>query len=133
MPRTRSCGWRNLSIHKLCLGRIFRDAVQDGDYFRLRFMDGFELVCAWDSSGPEVKAHAQGVVTAEMAIHPQFRYVSGKTVRAILTDGEKLIIEFTDGHALRSSFGRGGPRVEGVDVRVTMPSPIAALASAGAF
>lgn len=120
-----------MSIHKECKGRVFRDAIPDGQDFRLRFMDGFELVCAWGSNGPEAKAYAQGVITQEMVIHPQFRYVSGKTVKAVLTDGEQLLIDFTDGHRLRSSFGRSGPEVEGVDVNVLVPSPIAALAGVG--
>lgn len=120
-----------MSIHAHAKGRVFRDAIPDGDDFRLRFMDGLELVCAWGSGGPEIKAFAHNVLTADMAIHPQFRYVSGKTVHQVLTDGEKLIIDFTDGHSLRSSFGRRGPVVEGVDVKVACPSPIAALAAAG--
>lgn len=122
-----------MKIHQLCKGRVFRDAMQDGEDFRLRFMDGFELVCAWGDTGPEPKACAQGIVTNEMAIHPQFRYVCGKTVKAVLTNaaGDQLILEFTDGHSLRSSFGRRGPQVDGVDVKVQVPSPIAAIALAG--
>lgn len=120
-----------MRIHQLCKGRVFRDAIQDGQDFRLRFLDGFELVCAWGSAGPEPKACAQGILTKELAIHPQFRYVCGKTVAAVLTDGEKLIIRFTDGHELRSSFGRCGPQVDGVDVKVQVPSPIASIALAG--
>lgn len=122
-----------MNIHNLCKGRVFRDAIQDGQDFRLRFMDGFELVVAWGNDGPEPKAFAHGIVTAEMLIHPQFRYVSGKTVAAVYTDakGEKLIIRFTDGHELRSSFGRSGPQVDGVDVKVPIQSPPPALIKAG--
>lgn len=119
-------------IHKLCKGRVFRDAVQDGQRFRLRFMDGYEVVCAWGDKGPEAVADAQGIITQEMDIHPQFRYVSGKTVARILTDGERLMIEFTDGHCLRSSFGRSGPKVDGVDVKVPIQSVIAAMQAGAA-
>lgn len=121
-----------MSITAHAKGRRLRDVVQDGGDFRLRFMDGLEVVCAWGSAGPEVKAFAHGVITQDMAIHPQFAYVSGKTVEAVWTDGSLLIIEFTDGHSLRSSFGRSGPEVEGVDVRVHVPSPIAAISGVGA-
>ena len=120
-----------MSIHQHSKGRVFRDAIQDGQDFHLRFMDGFVLVCAWASSGPEVKAYAQGIITNEMVIHPQFRYVSGKTVDSVWTDGERLLIQFTDGHVLRSSFGRQGPEVEGVDVKVKIESPLAAMLGVG--
>ena len=109
-----------MKINDLARGRVFRDAIPDGDDFRLRFMDGLEIVCSWASSGPEVKRFAFNVITDERDLHPQFRYVTGKVVAAVLTDGQKLLIEFTDGHTLRSSFATA-PRVEGVDVRVRIP------------
>ena len=100
-----------------------RDAIPDGDDFRLRFADGLEIVCAWGDHGPEVKYCTHNVLTAETDLHPQFRYVTGKTVRQILTDGRKLIVQFTDGHELRSSF-RTAPEVEAVDVKIVLPTPI---------
>lgn len=112
-----------MSINALAQGRRFRDAVADGQRFRLRFMDGFEIVCAWGDKGPEAVAYAQGLLTADMDMHPQFRHVCGKTVAQVLTDGEKLLIEFTDGHTLRSSFRSSSPQVEGVDVKVKLKFP----------
>lgn len=110
-----------MSINALAAGRVFFDAVPDGDDFRLRFADGLEIVVAWASSGPEVKAFAQHIITSERALHPQFQYVSGKTVKQVLTDGRKLILQFTDGHELRSDFRRA-PAVEAVDARVRLSS-----------
>lgn len=118
-----------VTITSLAAGRTFRDAIPDGDEFRLRFYDGTEIVCAWASSGPEVKAVNRGVITAEHALHPQFRYVAGKVVEQVLTDGQRLVIVFTDGHELRSDFRRA-PAVRGVDVRVSVESPLAAMGAA---
>lgn len=109
-----------MKIHDLAVGRVFRDAIPDGDDFRLRFADGLEIVCAWGDAGPEVKSHRFGVITLDQALHPQFRYVTGKTVQAVYTDGQQLMIEFTDGHTLRSDF-RTAPAVRGVDVAVKIP------------
>lgn len=119
-----------VTITQLAVGRAFRDAIPDGDDFRLRFTDGLEILCAWASSGPEVKVVNQGVITAEQALHPQFRYVAGKVVRQVLTDGTKLVIAFSDGHELRSDFRRQ-PTVRGVDVRVAIESPLAAVGVVG--
>lgn len=112
------------SIHKLAVGRVFGDAIPDGQDFRLRFLDGYEIVCAWGDAGPEAKADAQGIVTNDICLHPQFQYVRGKTVRAVLYDSmrQKLIVEFTDGHQLRSGFGHA-PTIEAVDVKVRLPNP----------
>lgn len=120
-----------MSINALAKGRQFRDAVSDGQRFRLRFMDGFEIVCAWGDDGPEAIAYAQGIISADMDLHPQFRHVCGKTVAQVLTDGEKLLIEFTDGHTLRSSFRTSGPAVDGVDVAIKLKFP-ALFGAAGA-
>jgi hypothetical protein len=111
-----------MSINAIAAGRTFWDAIPDGDDFRLRFTDGVEIVCAWGSQGPEVKATHFGVITKDRSIHPQFQYVSGKLVRQVLTDGKKLIIQFSDGHELRSDFKRG-PKVEAVDVRMKLTEP----------
>lgn len=118
------------SINSLAAGRIFSDAIPDGDDFRLRFADGLEITVAWASDGPEVKSFMFGVVTTEQALHPQFRYVTGKTVDQVLTDGKQLILAFTDGHELRSDFRRA-PKVEGVDVRIRVPAPPPLFAEAG--
>lgn len=119
-----------MKISQLAAGRVFHDAIPDGDDFRLRFEDGLEIVCAWASEGPEVKSHAFNVLSAERVLHPQFRYVAGKTVQAVLTDGTELLIEFTDGHVLRSDF-KAAPRVAGVDVKVRLPDPGPMFAAAG--
>lgn len=81
-----------MSIHAHARGRVFRDAIPDGEDFRLRFMDGLELVCSWGSAGPEIKSFAHGVITQEMAIHRQFQYVSGKVVDSVWTDGTLLLV-----------------------------------------
>lgn len=120
-------------IHKLCKGRVFRDAVKDGERFRLRFMDGYELQIAWGDKGPEAVAEAQGIITTDMDMHPQFRHVCGKVVKRIMTDGQQLMIYFTDGHCLRSSFGRSGPEVKGVDVSIPIESVIASVQAGSAF
>lgn len=113
-----------MSIHAIAKGRTFWDAIPDGDDFRLRFTDGVEIVCAWASDGPEVKATHFGVITKDRAMHPQFRHVCGKVVHQIMTDGKKLIVRFIDGHELRSDFRRA-PQVEAVDVKVRLKqSPI---------
>lgn len=109
------------SITSLAAGRIFRDAVPDGDDFRLRFADGLEIRVAWASNGPEVKDFRFGVITGETVLHPQFRYVAGKTVKHVLTDGTQLTLVFIDGHELRSDFKRA-PHVEAVDVRIPLPA-----------
>ena len=120
-----------MSINALASGRTFWDAIPDGDDFRLRFTDGVEIVCAWASSGPEVKATHFNVITKDRAIHPQFRHVCGKVVRQVLTDGHKLILQFMDGHELRSDFRRA-PQVEGVDVKVMLDqSPIQRMLERG--
>lgn len=119
-----------MSITSYAAGRRFRDAIPDGDNFRLRFMDGLEIEVAWDSGGPEVKRVEHGVITQETVIAPQFRYVTGKTVREVLTDGTKLILAFTDGHELRSDFKRA-PEVCGVDVRLALPAPAPLFGAAG--
>ena len=119
-----------MSINALAAGRVFVDAVPDGDDFRLRFSDGLEIVVAWASSGPEVKAFAQHIITSERALHPQFQYVSGKTVQQVLTDGRRLILQFTDGHELRSDFRRG-PEVRAVDARVRLTAANAIGAAGG--
>lgn len=109
-----------MKITQLAAGRRFADAIPDGECFRLRFLDGFEIQCAWGSQGPEVRAYAQGIISSEVAMHPQFQYVRGKTVNKLTTNGQSLIIHFTDGHELRSSFRGTEPKVEGVDVKVTL-------------
>ena len=111
-----------MKINDLAAGRRLRDVIPDGDDFRLRFLDGLEVVCVWGSSGPEVKAYAFNVISSETDLHPQFRYVTGKTVKQVLTDGQSLLIEFTDGHTLRSSFRGSRPTVDAVDVKVVLPS-----------
>lgn len=121
-----------VTIHQLAAGRAFRDAIPDGDDFRLRFMDGLELVCAWASDGPEVKLINQGVITTEQVLHPQFQYVTGKVVRQVLTDGRQLILSFSDGHELRSDF-RQAPAVRAVDVRVALPPPPPLFGGSGTF
>lgn len=112
-----------MRITDLVAGRVFRDAIPDGDDFRLRFADGLEVVCAWGNDGPEVKAHAFNILSADQALHPQFQYVTGKVVAQVLTDGRSLVVEFTDGHALRSSF-KAAPEVQAVDVKLVLPTPI---------
>lgn len=109
-----------MKINDLAAGRRLRDAIPDGDDFRLRFLDGLEIVCAWGSQGPEVKRYAFNVISDETDLHPRFRYVTGKTIKQVLTDGQKLLLEFTDGHTLRSSF-RAKPAVDAVDVKVVLP------------
>lgn len=118
-----------MSINAYAAGRRFWDAIPDGDDFRLRFMDGLEIVVAWGSSGPEVKNTFLNVITAERVLNPQFQYVSGKTVKQVLTDGKNLILQFTDGHELRSDFKRAQPEVRAVDVKIKL-TPAAALAIA---
>lgn len=105
------------SITSLIRGRSFADAIPDGDAFRLRFHDGYEVKIVWDSSGPVPIGEAFGIITSDRALHPQFNYVSGKVVKCATTDGKTLNIEFTDGHALRSSFV-SAPEVQGIDVKV---------------
>lgn len=107
-----------MSIHRLAAGRVFHDAIPDGDEFLLRFTDGLEIRCAWASSGPEVKSFQFGVITAEKVMNPQMAYVRGKTVQQVLTNGTELFIDFTDGHRLRSDFRGRAPAVKGVDVKV---------------
>jgi hypothetical protein len=119
-------------IHALAAGRVLHDVIPDGQNFRMRFTDGLELVCAWGSAGPELKDVQHEIFTAERDLHPQFRYVTGKTVRAVLTDGQKLLIEFTDGHTLRSSF-RGAPVVDGIDVKFVLPAPCESISAAGSL
>jgi hypothetical protein len=119
-------------IHALAAGRVLHDVIPDGQDFRMRFTDGLELVCAWGSAGPELKHVEHEVFTVERYLHPQFRYVTGKTVRAVLTDGKKLLIEFTDGHTLRSDFSTK-PIVAGVDVKFVLPAPCESISAAGSF
>lgn len=118
-----------MSINAHAAGRRFWDAIADGDDFRLRFMDGVEIVVAWASSGPEVKDVFHNVITADRALNPQFQYVSGKTVKQVLTDGKDLILQFTDGHELRSDFKRAQPEVRAVDAKIAL-TPAAAIAIA---
>jgi hypothetical protein len=118
-----------MSINAYAAGRQFWDAIPDGDDFRLRFMDGLEIVVSWASSGPEVKDTFQNVVTADRVMHPQFQYVCGKTVKQVLTDGKALVLQFTDGHELRSDFTRA-PAVRAVDAKVKLTAASAiAIAS----
>jgi hypothetical protein len=118
-----------MSINVYAAGRRFWDAIPDGDDFRLRFMDGLEIVVSWASSGPEVNDTCQNVVTADRFMHPQFQYVCGKTVKQVLTDGKALILQFTDGHVLRSDFRRS-PEVRAVDAKVKISAASAiAIAS----
>lgn len=118
-----------MSINAYATGRRFWDAIPDGDDFRLRFTDGMEIVVAWASTGPEVKDKFLNIVTAERVLNPQFQYVSGKTVKQVLTDGSNLILQFTDGHELRSDFKRRQPEVRAVDVKIKL-KPAAAIAIA---
>lgn len=116
------------SITQLCAGKRFFDAIPDGDDFRLRFEDGVEIKIAWESDGPKTIGIAHGIITTERALHSQFRYVTGKVVEAVYTDGNKLVVRFTDGHELRSSF-RAKPTVDAIDVKIKL-EPASAIAIA---
>lgn len=110
------------TITALAKGRIFHDAIPDGQDFILRFRDGREITVAWGSEGPEVKSwiHRAGINpfgTDYQVIPDQFRYVSGKKVEGVFTDGQQLVITFTDGHELRSDF-KAAPKVVAVDAKV---------------
>lgn len=109
-----------MKITTLVTGRRFADAIPDGQNFRLRFMDGFEVLCTWGDDGPEAIGYASGVITAETILHQQFQYVRNKMVDKVMTNGETLIICFTDGHELRSRFSGGGVTVEGIDAKVRL-------------
>lgn len=119
-----------MRIHDLAVGRAIRDVIPDGERFRIRFLDGLEVTVEWASSGPEIVTFATGVVTSETDLHPQFRYIIGKVVKAVWTDGTQLLIEFTDGHCLRSDF-KTSPKVEGVDVHIVLPLPVESIGAAG--
>ncbi len=114
-----------MKISTLAIGRRFRDAIPDGDRFRLRFLCGLEIQVQWDSGGPVVTGVAQGIITAETVLHPQFRYACGKTVQSVMTDGQQLMIHFTDGHCLRSSFTGSEPIVKAIDVNIKLAPPTA--------
>lgn len=111
------------TISSLAEGQVFWDALPYGqDEFLLRFQSGLEINVAWASSGPEVKNYwyrALTILATERALHPQFQYVSGKTVLQVLTDGCQLIISFTDGHELRSDFRRC-PEPVAVDAKIIL-------------
>lgn len=114
------------TISSLSKGRIFHDAIPDGQDFILRFRDGREITVAWASDGPEVKGWMHRTnpnpFGLDMQVIPdQFRYVSGKQVKEILTDGKQLVIVFTDGHELRSDF-KAAPKVVAVDAKVYIGS-----------
>lgn len=118
-----------LRISDLAVGEVFHDAIPQGDDFVLRFQSGLEILVAWASSGPEVKDWTnRGMALRDLTtggmhkpegLHPQFQYVTGKTVELVLTDGRDLILRFTDGHELRSSFRRQ-PEAVAVDARIIL-------------
>ena len=109
------------TITSLAKGQQFYDALPNGDQFILRFMNGLLITMAWASEGPEVKSYRwyEGGFT-DQSLHPQFRYVSGKTLAYAHHDGKQLSLVFTDGHELRSDFRRV-PEPVAVDVKIQLP------------
>lgn len=109
-----------MRLNAACSGRVFHDCIEQNGDLVLRFRDGRNAVAAWGVDGPELKSLEYGLAPDTVDMHPQFGYVSGKTVRAVLTDGERLRVEFTDDHSFRIGMPKSAPIPEGVDVTLTL-------------
>lgn len=104
-------------IHDHCKGRAFRDCIPEHQRVRLQFEDGYEVDVDWSSSGPELRDARQCIITNEYALPTQFRYVQGKIVKHVVTDGARLYLAFTDGHELVIRWERD-PDARGVNCSV---------------
>jgi hypothetical protein len=112
-------GQREL-IHDHCKGRQFQDCIPKHQRVCLQFADGYEVEVDWDK-GPELRDARQTLVlTNERAMPSQFGYVRGKTVKHVVTDGERLYLAFTDGHELVIRWERE-PDVRAINCTVVMP------------
>ena len=78
-------------------GQVLHDIYSGNGRLYLRMKNGKTVRCAWGDHGPELIDVVQLLPPTDQALEARFQYVSGKTIRNILTDGEKMLIAFTDG------------------------------------
>ena len=105
-------------IHNAAKGRVFRDCIARHQRVVLCFEDGTEIEVDWASSGPELYSTTRRLVLSdEYAMPSEFRRVSGKTVKHVVTDGARLYLAFTDGHELVFRW-EGEPDARAINVSV---------------
>jgi hypothetical protein len=107
-----------MTIHSHLVGRQFGDCVPAHQRVTIRCLDGFEVEVEWASSGPEVRTVAQRLLGPERVLRSEFAYVQGKAIKHVLTDGEQLLIGFTDGHELAVRWKDEQPDAAAVNVKV---------------
>lgn len=104
-------------------GGVLHDVYSGNGRLYLRMRDGKTVRCAWGDHGPELIDVLQLLPPTDQALEPRFQYVSGKTIRHVLTDGEKMLIAFTDGHELQVTHQKPDPEGDAVHVRIKVPAP----------
>lgn len=104
-------------------GCVLHDVYSGNGKLYLRMKDGKTVRCAWGDDGPELVDVLQLLPPTDQALEPRFRYVSGKTIRNVVTDGMRMLICFTDGHELQVNHVKADPDSDAVHVRVKVPAP----------
>lgn len=104
-------------------GSVLHDVYSGNGRLYLRMKDGKTVRCAWGDAGPELIDVVQLLPPTDQALEPRFRYVSGKTIRHVLTDGDRMLLVFTDGHELQVNHQKADPESDAVHVRVKVPAP----------
>lgn len=120
-------------ITPLVAGRALHDIYSGNGKLYLRMKDGRTIRCAWGDHGPELVDVVQLLPPTDQALEPRFQYVSGKTVKHVLTDGERMLVVFTDGHELQVNHERPDPEGDAVHVRIMLPAPPPLFADAGSM
>lgn len=104
-------------------GQVLHDIYSGNGRLYLRMKSGKTVRCAWGDHGPELIDVVQLLPPTDQALEARFQYVSGKIIRNVLTDGEKMLIAFTDGHELQVNHRKADPEGDAVHVRVQVPAP----------
>lgn len=118
-------------INDVVAGKVFHDAYSGNSKLYLRMRDGYTVACAWDSAGPVLVDAIQLHAPTDQALEPRFQYCSGKVIRHVVTDGERLLIVFTDGHELQVNHMSSDPDPDAVHVRIALPAPPPLFGTAG--
>lgn len=114
-------------------GCTLHDIYSGNARLYLRMKDGKTVRCAWGDQGPELIDVLHLLPPTDQALESRFQYVSGKTIRNVLTDGERMLIAFTDGHELQVNHRKADPEGDAVHVRVKVPAPPPLFAEASSL
>ncbi len=119
------------AIGRLIHGRVLHDIAPVHDGILIRCADGLEVEVAFVSTGAELKTFRLGVITADVCMPEELRYMRGKVLANALTRDDVFLLVAKDKHAIRFDWRTKQPEPRGVHAYVDVP-PAAVFAEAGA-